>query len=312
MVKRQRGKVAHGVVFARGDDEVLGSLLLEDEPHTLDVVLGVAPVAEGVEIAEIEFVLESLCDAAGRQGDLSCHEVLSAPLALVVEEDAVAAIEPVGLAVVLHDPIAVELCHAIGASRIERRGLALRHLLHLSVELGGGRLVDAARLLQSADTDGFEQSQYADSVGLGGIFRHVEAHFDMALCGQVVDLRRLGLADDADERRGVGHVRPVEVHQSLLLHVAHPFVQIEVLDASGVERGAAAQQSMHLIPLSNQKLGQERTVLTRDARDEGHFLFHLIIAFLVDSTSGRRSRPLQSYPMPRRGQSGPYPAILHR
>src|SRR5919199_2585427 len=40
------------VGLAGGDHEVLGVVLLEHEPHGLDVVLGIAPVALGVEVAE--------------------------------------------------------------------------------------------------------------------------------------------------------------------------------------------------------------------------------------------------------------------
>ena len=48
---------AHGVLLAGGDNEVLGSRMLENEPHTLHIVLGIAPVAQRREVAEIELVL---------------------------------------------------------------------------------------------------------------------------------------------------------------------------------------------------------------------------------------------------------------
>ena len=47
-------ELAHGVLFAGSDDVVLRLLLLEHEPLHLDVVAGVAPVAAGVEVAEVE------------------------------------------------------------------------------------------------------------------------------------------------------------------------------------------------------------------------------------------------------------------
>ena len=109
------GKLADAVLNARGDDEVLGLAGLEDEPHTLDVVLGVAPVAEGVEVAEVEFVLQALGDAGGGEGDLTGDEGLATALALVVEEDAVAAEHAVGVAVLLDDPEAVLLGDGVGA-----------------------------------------------------------------------------------------------------------------------------------------------------------------------------------------------------
>lgn len=58
----------------------------------------------------------------------------------------------------------------------------------------------------------------------------------MALCRQVIDFVRLHLLYDADKRAAVRHVPVVEVYETVLLHVTHPFIQIKMLYASGVER----------------------------------------------------------------------------
>ncbi len=135
VMEGQCGEVAHCVILARSNHEVIGLRLLQDEPHALHVVLGVTPVAQGVEVAQIELVLITLGNAAGGKRDLARHEVLATALALVVEENAVAAVHAVRLTVVLHDPEAVELGHAVGRAGIERSGLALRHFLYLTEEL---------------------------------------------------------------------------------------------------------------------------------------------------------------------------------
>ena len=114
MPECQRAELTHGVVLARGDDEVLGLLLLEDEPHTFHIVLGIAPVAEGVEVAEVELVLVALLDAGGGQRDLACDEGLAPTLTLVVEEDAIDGEHAIALTVVLYDPEAILLGHAVG------------------------------------------------------------------------------------------------------------------------------------------------------------------------------------------------------
>ena len=57
--------------------------------------------------------------------------------AFVVEQDAVAGVHAVGLAVVDRDPVGVELGHGVGAARVERRGFFLRGFLHQAVKLGG-------------------------------------------------------------------------------------------------------------------------------------------------------------------------------
>lgn len=48
----------------------------------------------------------------------------------MVEQDAVAGIHPVGLAVIDRDPVGVKLGDAVGAARIKGCRLLLRHLLH--------------------------------------------------------------------------------------------------------------------------------------------------------------------------------------
>ena len=74
----------------------------------------------------------------------------------MVEEDAVAGVEPVGLAVVHCDPVAVELGHGVGTARIERCSFLLRDLLHQSVQLTGAGLVDAGLLLEAKQAHGFQ------------------------------------------------------------------------------------------------------------------------------------------------------------
>jgi hypothetical protein len=42
----QCGKLAHSMILTRGNHEIIRFRLLEDEPHTLDIVPGIAPVAK--------------------------------------------------------------------------------------------------------------------------------------------------------------------------------------------------------------------------------------------------------------------------
>ena len=113
VVEGQGCEFADGVLDAGGDHEVLRLVVLEYEPHALHIVLCITPVAEGVEVAEVEAVLLALGDAGCSEGDLSCHEGLATALALVVEEDAGAAEHIVGLAVLLDNPEAVEFGHCV-------------------------------------------------------------------------------------------------------------------------------------------------------------------------------------------------------
>ncbi|CDD83991.1 uncharacterized protein BN666_00512 [Bacteroides sp. CAG:462] len=232
----QGTELTHGMHLTGCNDKVLGSLVLENQPHALHIVLGIAPVAACVEVAQIEFVLMSLGDAGCRQGNLTCDEVLAATFTLVVEQDAIHAIHAIALAVVLRYPETILLGHSIGRTRIERSRLALGNFLHLAEKLGSGCLIDAAGFLQSADAHRLQQTQRPECICLCRIFRYVKADFHMALCSQVIDFIGLHLRNDADERTGVRHVAPMQVHESAFLHVAHPLVQVQMLDASGVKR----------------------------------------------------------------------------
>ena len=103
---------------------VVGLRLLQDQPHAFDVVARVPPVALRVEIADVQVLLPPELDRRHRAGDLARDEGLAARRPFVVEEDAVAGVEAVGLAVVDRDPVGVELRRRVRRAGVERRGLA--------------------------------------------------------------------------------------------------------------------------------------------------------------------------------------------
>jgi GDPmannose 4,6-dehydratase len=111
--EREVEEVADGVGLAGGDDVVVGLVLLQHAPHRLDVVAGVAPVAARVDVAERQLVLQAVVDARHGPTDLARDELLAASRRLVVEEDARAGVQPVGLAVVDRDPVPVDLRDAV-------------------------------------------------------------------------------------------------------------------------------------------------------------------------------------------------------
>ena len=271
IVEGELGKLADAMLHARGNDVVLGLARLEDEPHTLDVVLGVAPVAKGVEVAEVEFVLQALGDTGGGEGDLARDEGLAAAFALVIEEDAVAAEHAVGVAVLLDDPEAVLLGDGVGAEGVEGGVLVLGHFLDLAVELGGGGLVDLAAAGEAYLADGLDDAEDADGIDIGGELGGVEADLHMALGGKVVDLRGAHVGDDADDGHGVAEVGVVEVEVGAAL---------EVGDALAVIDGGAADDAMDVIAFVEEEFGEVGTVLAGHARDEGNVLFAHKIRFL--------------------------------
>ena len=212
--------------------------------------------------------------------DLARDELEPAALALVVEEDPGGGEEVVALAVVHGDEVAVALGDPVGRARVERRGLALRHLEHLPEHLGGGRLVEArlrrdlAHGLEHARDAGGGELRREHRLRPGG--RH-ERHG-----GEVVDLVGLALAEHVDERALVEEVAGVE-HEV----VAEPLEPLE-----GLGRGAP-DHAVHLVALLEQELREVGAVLPRDAGDERALRSHQPAdPFLVPKPADRVGDPL--------------------
>ena len=142
-------EVTHGVGFASRDDEILRVVLLEHLPHALDVVASVTPITLGVHVTEVQALLLASLDVGNREGDLTRDEGFPSSRRLVVEQDAVARVHVVRFSVVDHGPERHHLRHRIRRSRVEGRRLALRNLLHFTVQLGRRRLIKSRRLLLS-------------------------------------------------------------------------------------------------------------------------------------------------------------------
>ena len=97
-------------------------------------------------------------------------------------------VQVVALAVVDRDPVPVDLGDAVGAARVERRRLGLRHLAHLAEHLRRARLVEADLRVDEADR--LEDPRHAERGGLAGEHRLAERGLDERLRREVVDLVR--------------------------------------------------------------------------------------------------------------------------
>lgn len=255
------------------DNEVFGLVVLQNEPHAFHVVLGVAPVAEAVEVAEEQAVLLALGDTGGGERDLAGHECFAAAFRFVVEEDAGAAEHIVGFAVFLDNPEAVKLGDGVGAVRVERGILVLRDFFDLAVEFTGTRLVDAASLFQMVGAHGFQYAEHSCSVNVGGKFRGVKRDLHVALGCKVIDFGRLDLAHNFHEAHGVAHVGVVQ------MEVRHAF---EVRDAFAEVHRGAADDAVDFVALSEEEFRKVGAILSGDARDECYvsFFSHNLVLIL--------------------------------
>src|SRR6185312_7051582 len=216
------------------------------------------------QISQIQTVVEAVVDARQPARDLAGDEGLAANRRLVIEENAAAGKHPVCLAVIHRYPVTIHLGGPVGRARIEGRGLLLRYLLHLAEHLRRRGLIEARLLLQPQDTDGLEQPQSAERIGIGRVFRRLERDSDMTLGREVVDLVRQHLLNYPNQVRGVRQVSVMQVQ----LDVALVRILIEVVYPIRVEGRRAALDAMHLVPFAQEELREIGAVLPGYSSDQ--------------------------------------------
>ena len=79
-------------------------IVLQDKPHTFHIVFGISPVAQGVQIPQVQFILESLCDACCRQGNFPGNKSFAPAFTFVIEQNAVYGKRAIAFAVILGYP----------------------------------------------------------------------------------------------------------------------------------------------------------------------------------------------------------------
>ncbi|THU44176.1 hypothetical protein C4D60_Mb02t04650 [Musa balbisiana] len=205
-------ELLHRVGLLGGDHVVSGLLLLQHHPHGLDVVPGEAPVAGGGQVAQEDLGLKAEADTADGAGDLAGDEVLATAGALVVEQDAVAGEQAVGLTVVDGVPVRGDLGGSVWRAGMERGRLRLGRRRGAE-HLGGASLVVAGGFGGAAD--GLEEAESAGGDDIGGVVGDLEGDGNVGLGGEVVDLIGEESVDPAAEGGCIGEVGIVELHAGL-------------------------------------------------------------------------------------------------
>ena len=192
----------------------------------------------------------------------------------MVEQNSVRGVDAVGLAIVHGDPVGVELGGAIWAARRKRRRFVLRRVRRVAVKLGGRCLIEPDTLFELENPDRLQQAQRAERVGIGRVFRRFEAHLHVALRGKIVDFGRLRLLHEPDQIGRVRHVAVVQ-EESCILDMR---IDVEMIDALGIERRRAPLEAVHDVTFCQQQLGQIGAVLAGRAGDQCDLVCHKIRA----------------------------------
>jgi len=208
--------------------------------------------------------LEPDLDPAHGTRDLARHEILAATRGLVVEKNAIAGVESVGLTVVDGVPVRSAFGGGVGGAGVKGGGFGLRRRGGPE-HLGGPGLVVAdvgAAGVSDVGADGLEEAQGAGGDDVGGVVGDLEGNGNVRLGGEVVDLVGKNSVEPAAERGGVGEIRVVELHARLVGVVG---IDVYVVDALRVEVGGATDQAVHLVSLVEQEFREVGTVLSRDS-----------------------------------------------
>ncbi|MPM68532.1 hypothetical protein SDC9_115465 [bioreactor metagenome] len=133
MPKCQCREFPNGVLHAGRNYKVLRSVVLKHQPHAFDVVFCITPVAFAVQIAKVQFLLQTARDPGGGKRNLSRYEGLSAPFRFMIEQNAVYRKHVICFTVLLHNPKTVLFRNSIGTVGMERCGFPLWNLLDTTV-----------------------------------------------------------------------------------------------------------------------------------------------------------------------------------
>jgi hypothetical protein len=127
------------------------------------------------------------------------------------------------------------------------------------------------------DAQRLEQAQRPQRVGIRSVLGGLEADLHVALRRQVVDLVGLRLLDQADQVGGVGQVAVVQEEARVVL----VRIDVEVIDAAGVEGRGAPLDAVHHIALLQQERREIGPILPGHPRDQCDLARHPLL--------GRRS-----------------------
>ena len=87
-------------------------------------------------------------------------------------------------------------------------------------------LIDTAGLCHTQLSDCLQNAQHAYGIDIGGELRGVKAYLYMALCCEVVDFRRLHLANDPQNAHGVAQVCVVQMEMGRSLYMSDTLAKV--------------------------------------------------------------------------------------
>src|SRR5690606_5974695 len=89
ILKRPADEIAYTGRLARGENVIVGLVLLHHQPHAAHIFARMAPVALCIEVGQAQPLPATEANRRSGPGDLASNKCLAAQWTLMVEEDAV-------------------------------------------------------------------------------------------------------------------------------------------------------------------------------------------------------------------------------
>jgi hypothetical protein len=114
----------------------------------------------------------------------------------------------------------------------------------------------------------FQQPQRPERVGIRSVLWRLEADLDMTLGGQVINFGGLGVLDDTDEIRCIGHIAVMQ-HEPNILFVR---IVIKMINTLRIEGRGAALDAVDNVPFAEEEFGKVSAVLAGGTGYESDFV----------------------------------------
>ncbi len=165
----QPHEIAHVMRAPGRDHEVVGSIVLQHQPHRANVIAGKTPITLRIEVAQPQLVRHTEFNSRNAVANFARDELFAPPRRFVVEQDTADGKQVVRLAVIYRDPMAVQLRHAVRRTRIIRRCLILRNRLDFTEHLRARCLIETNLRIDRANR--FEHARYPQRRKFAGKYR---------------------------------------------------------------------------------------------------------------------------------------------
>src|SRR5580700_102691 len=229
--------------------------------HRLNIFRSIAPIANGVQIAEVKFLLLAGEDVRDSASDLTGNKGLAPTRTLMVKKDPIAGKELVRLTIIYCHPVGVSFRSAVWTARMKRSRFALR-CRRAPEHFGRAGLIKPSP--DSTAADGLQQTGCTQGRSVPCVLGHLETDLDMALRAKIVDLVGLHVVYEVAQLLPAGQIAIVE--KKARLGIVR--VIVNVIQPLRIKRAGPTDHPMHLISQREQIFGEIRTVLACDASNQ--------------------------------------------